>query len=61
MDGDHTARALARIDTALESLERMMKRVASSDPKAEQRYRELRSHVGDAMARLDRLIRELSR
>lgn len=56
MDGDRTARAMARIDAAFERLEAALSQRPSSDSELQARYQALRSEAGAALADLDQLI-----
>ena len=63
MNADRIAQALARIEAASRRIESVAARPAAvaGDPGLEQRYRQLRSETGAALADLDRLIGELDR
>ena len=61
MNADRIAQALARIEAASRRIESVAARpvALAGDPGLEQRYRQLRSETGAALADLDRLIGEL--
>ncbi|MEL1250441.1 hypothetical protein [Aurantiacibacter gilvus] len=61
MDGDRTARALARIDAAFERLEAALSQRPPADSQIQARYDALRSEAGAALSELDQLIGRLER
>ena len=61
MDGDRTARALARIEAASARIEAATAARPKADPDLQTRYEALRKEACEAPAQLDLLIGELER